>query len=713
MIMKHIRIEPIQTDVVALVFDQEGSSANVFSRAMLHELGQALDELEKRSALKGVVLTSAKESIFIAGLDLKELGRDRNEESLREIVQLGQQMFNRIAALHAVTVAAIHGAALGGGCEITLACDYRIASPDRVTSIGLPETSLGILPAWGGCTRLPRLIGLPAALDIILNGRKLAARPAQKRGLVNMLVPREHFQRFALDFIQQGKPKAKSHFLTNNRFSAALIHWKAARMVSTKTRGHYPAVPKALNTVVDGLSTSISDALLSEQKAVIELARTDAAANLLRIFFMQDRAKRLRLESLTTWHPASKTGLAIPSPTEQTYLVIGSGIMGAGIAQWLSSRGMHVLLKDVGPEPLLHGLAHARKTYQEAVKRYLFSPAEARHAMEKIVPVVGNVPFNRVGWVIEAVVETMDVKKQVFAELDTLLPENAILASNTSGLSITELGRATKRPDRVIGLHFFNPVHRMQLVEIVVSEDTSAEVIEASIRMIQKIGKLPVVVKDRPGFLVNRILMPYLSEAGALLANGASVSDIDGCMLDFGMPMGPLRLLDEVGIDVADHVARHLASSFGERMPVPEILTNMVRMGFRGRKSGAGFYLYEGKQVTPNRDVQTLIRNHGASTYSREQLLKRMVLLMVNEAVLCVQEHLVATADDVDFAMIMGTGFAPFRGGPMRYLESIGIDQTVRDLHALCQLESKFTPCALLNEMVHTHTHLTTHGGEA
>jgi len=711
--MNNIRIEPVQDDVVKLVFDQEGSSANVFNRAMLLELGQALDDLEKRESLKGVILVSAKDAIFIAGLDLKELGGDLNETSLLEMVRLGQQTFNRIAELKAVTVAAIHGAALGGGCEITLACDYRIASPDRATAIGLPETSLGILPAWGGSTRLPRLIGLPAALDIILNGRKLAGRPAQKRGLVDALAPREHFQRIALDLIRKGKPKPASHFLTNNPVSAGLIKRKAAHMVAAKTRGHYPAIPKALDVVVNGLKMSASDALQLEEKAVAELARTEAAANLLRIFFMQDRAKRLRMDKLTKWHSPAKSGKNVPSWTTRSCMVIGAGVMGAGIAQWLSARGANVLLKDVGPEPLLKGMAHAAKSYKEGVKRYLFTAAEARRAMERIVPVVGNVPFANVGWVIEAVVENMDVKKKVFAELDELLPEDAILASNTSGLSITELGRSTKRPDRVIGLHFFNPVHKMQLVEIVVGEDTSAEVIDSSIRMMQKIGKLPVIVKDSPGFLVNRILMPYLSEAGELYATGARAADIDGCMLDFGMPMGPLRLLDEVGIDVADHVARHLASCFGEQMPVPQLLNDMMKAGMLGRKTGAGFYRYDGRRERENEDAAKLVKAGAASGYSREQLQKRMVLLMVNEAAKCVQEHIVATADDVDFAMIMGTGFAPFRGGPLRLLDHRGAVPVVNDLLALASLETKFTPCTLLRDMVNSDALLTTQGGDA
>jgi 3-hydroxyacyl-CoA dehydrogenase/enoyl-CoA hydratase/3-hydroxybutyryl-CoA epimerase len=561
--------------------------------------------------------------------------------------------------------------------------------------------------------RLPRLIGLPAALDIILNGKKLAARPAQKRGLVDALAPREHLRRIALECIGKGKPRPRSYTRYHNPVSVAIIRRKAAMLVAKNTRGNYPAIPLALDVVTKGISESISKALRREEEAVVTLVRTDVSRNLLRIFFLQDHAKRLRLGDVSGWISPTKSGRSAPVATDRPVMVVGAGVMGAGIAQWLSARGVRVLLRDIGPDPLLKGLGHVAKTYQEAVKRYIFSPAEARHAMERVVPVQGNVPFSKVGWMIEAVVENMDVKKKVFAELDAVLPEDTIMASNTSGLSITELGRATGRPDRVIGLHLFNPVHRMQLVEVVAGEDTSSEVIEASVQMIQKIGKLPVLVKDRPGFLVNRILMPYLSEAGSLFATGARAEDIDGCMLDFGMPMGPLRLLDEVGIDVADHVARHLAASFGDRMPIPHILADMMKAGYLGRKSGAGFYRYRGARQVVNEGATKMINAFAASSYSRDILQKRMVLLMVNEAARCMEEHLVASADDVDFAMIMGTGFAPFRGGPLRLIDAWGAEHVVRNLLHFAKQESKFNPAQLLRDMVNSDAQMTTHGGDA
>ncbi len=692
--MKHLRLAPVRDDVLELVLDQEGSSANVLSRALLGELGEALDEIERRLPLKGLVIRSAKNSIFVAGLDLKELGEGMGEEQLRSLIRLGQQTFSRIAALPLVTVAAVHGAALGGGCELALACDYRIASPDSCTRIGLPETSLGILPAWGGCVRLPRLVGLPAALDIILNGRRLAARPAQKRGLVDLISPREHFVRMALGLIARGKPKRSRRTLANNPLSARLARARAGKLAASKTRGNYPAIPCALDVVVEGLRRSTEEAMRLEEDAVLALAPTEAARNLLRVFLLQDRAKRLKLSDLSPWLAPPSGDVPAPSWRERPNLVLGAGVMGAGIAQWLTSREASVLLRDMQPEFLAKGMAHAAAAYAEAVKRHIFTEAEARQAMERITPVTGEASLQRVGWVIEAVVENLEIKRKVFSDLDTGLPDDAVLASNTSGLSISELARATRRPGRVIGLHFFNPVARMPLVEIVAGPETSAEVLEAALRMVQQMGKFPVVVKDSPGFLVNRILMPYLAEAGALFAAGARAEDIDACMLDFGMPMGPLRLLDEVGIDVADHVARHLSESFGERMPLPPLLEAMTKEGLLGRKSGAGFYAY-GQEVEPvNPVAMRFVATGGkAADLGREALQQRMVLLMVNEALRCLEEGVAGSPDDVDFAMIMGTGFAPFRGGPMRLLDHWGPARVLAGLEALEDEGPQFQPC--------------------
>lgn len=694
----NIRLETVAPGVAKILFDQQGSAANVFSRSMLEELNRVLDEVEKMSDLKGVVLASAKDSIFIAGLDLKEIAGDHDVASLRSLIELGQATFNRIAELKVRTVAAIHGAALGGGCEITLACDVRIASPDRKTSIGLPETSLGILPAWGGCARLPRLIGLPAALDIILNGKKLNPWSARKKGLVDQLVPREHFDRIALGFLS-APPRRKSHWLVNNPLSAAVIRQVAGRTSQAKTRGHYPAIPRALDVVVRGLRGSIKAAEKLELQAVLELSGTAACRSLLGIFFLQDRAKRLKADRVALVDASLHSQPPPDIRKLNRCMVVGAGTMGAGIAQWLAARGYKVLLKDINPEAVCRGMAHAGQLYEEAARRRIFTAAEARRGMERILPVTTNVPLDGVGLVIEAVVEDIEIKKKVFGALDAALPPDAVLATNTSALPVGEIAAATGRPDRVIGLHFFNPVHRMQLVEIVVAGSTSVDTVSFAISVVQKMGKLPVVVKDRPGFLVNRILMPYLVEAGLLYAGGAGAGTIDRIMLEYGMPMGPLRLLDEVGNDVALHVAGFLNRSFGERMPVPPILGAMAQAKLLGKKSGEGFYSYRGGKTKPGEAAARLVSERSTASLSPRELQDRMVLPMLNEAARCLEEGIVGAPEDIDLAMIMGTGFAPFRGGPMRVIDTLGAGTVVGALEKMAERAGeRYRPCDLLRE---------------
>jgi 3-hydroxyacyl-CoA dehydrogenase/enoyl-CoA hydratase/3-hydroxybutyryl-CoA epimerase len=613
-------------------------------------------------------------------------------EEFRDIIELGQQTFNVISELKIPTIAAIHGACVGGGYEICLACDYRIASPEKATKIGLPETQLGILPAWGGSARLPRLIGLPKALDIILGGKTVAAKKALKLGMVDEVVPREYLiQEACKRILSRGRSlrKRKRHFVWNNPLTAKLVHKRASQTALSKTRGHYPAIPKALDVVVGGLSCSLDGALGLERDGIVELAGTEAAKNLIRVFFLQERAKKLSYAQTAT-APAKRVA------------VIGAGVMGAGIAQWSSARELLVTLKDIGVEPVAKGMAGITKTFEEGVKRHVFTKVEARAGVDRIYPVTTDVPLRNTDIIIEAAVEKMDLKKKIFQRLDELAGPETILATNTSALSISEIASATRHPERVVGIHFFNPVHRMQLVEVVVGKQTSPEVVQRSVKFVQQIGKLPVVVKDSPGFLVNRILMPYLIEAGYLFENGARVEDVDESMLEFGMPMGPLRLTDEVGIDVANHVAETIAHYFSPRLTAPAVLGKMMEAGLLGRKNKCGFYDYAGKnrEGRVNLNVGKFQTETSAAGLRRDELQFRMVSLMINEAARCLEEQLVAEPADVDFGMIMGTGFAPFRGGPLRFADHLGIPKLVSDMKELAvRGGERFGPCALLNSM--------------
>jgi 3-hydroxyacyl-CoA dehydrogenase / enoyl-CoA hydratase / 3-hydroxybutyryl-CoA epimerase len=679
--------------ICVLAFDRPDSAANVFDKATLVELNEHLDFIASNPQFKGLVITSAKKSIFVAGADLHGLST-ANETGLREMMELGQVTFNRIADLKIPTVVAIHGAAVGGGYEICLACDYRIASSDKSTKIGLPETQLGILPAWGGATRLPRLIGLPKALDIILGGKTVAAKLALKLGMVDEVVPKEYVLTEALKRVSRGRALKKRRVsamirASNNGLAATIIHRRLSPMLHKKTRGNYPAIPKALEVVTQGIRTSMMDSMLLERAAILELTKTEACKNLIRVFFLQERAKKLR------YAPSDKSG------SVKRIAVVGAGVMGAGIAQWSASRDIQVILRDIGVEPLAKGMASITKLFNEGAKRHVFTKTEARAGVDHVFPSPADVPLKNTEIVIEAAVEKMDLKKKVFARLSELAGPKTILATNTSALSISELAASTPNPERVVGIHFFNPVHRMQLVEVIVGKQTSPEVVQRSVEFVQQLGKLPVVVKDSPGFLVNRVLMPYLIEAGLLFENGARTEDIDETMLAFGMPMGPLRLTDEVGVDVGNHVGETIAKSYSPRLTNPAVLEKMMKTGMLGKKSGRGFYVYSGKSDgRVNTETESLRIGTSAAGLDRKELQTRMVMLMINEAARCLEENLVGEAGDVDFGMIMGTGFAPFTGGPLRFADHIGITKVVEDMNALAQRAGdRFAPCALLTTM--------------
>ena len=678
--------------ICVLKFNRPGSSANFFDYATLDELRQELDFIAGSPEVKGLILISAKPTIFIAGVDLRRMTEGTSQSEIKELLTFGQAQIHRLTQLSIPTVAAIHGAAMGGGYEIGLACDYRLATPDNVTKIGLPETNIGLLPAWGGATRLPRLIGLPRALDFILAGKTVPARHALKLGLVDELVPAERLIRAAVHAIHRGKSHRPSHWVVNNPLTVLLLAPVQRRRLLRKTRGHYPAVMKAFEVMTRGIMKSIPSSLALEREGILELARTDACHNLIRIFFMRERAKkRLAEETMPRLEPKPVARAA----------VVGAGVMGAGIAQWLSARGLPVILRDVNTEQVAKGMANIVKLYEDGVRHHALTRREARDGFDRIYPAPTEVPLRQVDLVIEAAVEKLELKKEIFRRLDETTTHKTVLATNTSALPISELAAGTRHPERVLGLHFFNPVHRMQLVEIIAARQTAPEALARAVRFVQRIGKLPVVVKDSPGFLVNRILMPYLVEAGTLFEHGASLEHLDEAMLDFGMPMGPMRLLDEVGLDVALHVARTLAASFGGRLQEPAILARMVEAGLLGRKSGSGFYLYgPAKEARPNPQAMSCVQSRTASDLTQDELQERMYFLMLNEAARCLEEKIVAAPEDIDFAMIMGTGFAPFRGGPLRYADSLGAEKIVGAMDILVDCgATQYAPCALLRRM--------------
>ncbi len=570
-----IRREIGDDHICLLTFDRPESGANIFDAATLDELDEHLDFVENDASLRGVIITSAKKSIFIAGADLKTLLQQAQTGDLRAFIAEGQRIFNRLAELEIPTVAAIHGASAGGGYEVTLACDYRVASDDPATRIGLPETTLGLIPAWGGCTRLPRLIGAEKAAEVILKGKLYSAREASKLGLVDELAPRDQLVDLARKKLRDGKSKPSTASKIDQEIPAP--------------RDHNPAPARALDVIKKGLSASTQQSLALELDAIVDLGKTESTQNLIRNFFLAEKYKK------------GSSKAAVPKVVHAA--VIGAGVMGSGIAQWLSSRGVTVILRDIAREQIDHGLANIEKTYADAVKRGLMTEEKAKEGRARIVASTAPMELRDVQIVIEAASEKIDIKREIFRELAMQAGQKTIIATNTSALPISQLADATVSPEHVIGLHFFNPVSRMKLVEVVVARQTSDDTRERTLAFARQIGKMPVLVRDSPGFLVNRVLFPYLLDAAELLESGLDAGKIDNALMQWGMPMGPLRLIDEIGVDIAVDIGNTLEKAYGRRDHVPTVLLWLRDREMLGRKTGAGFYKYEGKMQTPNESL--------------------------------------------------------------------------------------------------------------
>jgi len=688
----------IDDSICVLTFDRPESGANIFDAAALSDLDQQLDFIEGEDSLEGVVILSAKKSIFIAGADLKTLLHQAQTGEMRAFIAEGQRIFNRLAALKIPTCAAIHGACAGGGYEITLACDWRIASDDPATRIGLPETTLGLIPAWGGCTRLPRLIGAEKAAEVILKGKLYSAQEAKQLRLIDEIVSRDQLLDAAKKKLRDGKRPSPSPLPRGEADGGAA----GERKTSAPRASGNLAPARALEIIRKNLP--LDQSLAAELDTIAELGGTDATQNLIRNFFLAEKYKR---------------GSSKQMPEKITHAaVIGAGIMGSGIAQWLSSRRVSVILRDVGTEELTRGLASIEKIYADAVKRGIMTDEEAKEGRARIVASSAPIEMRDVQIVIEAASEKMEIKKEIFRELVQKAPHATMLATNTSALSLSDLAAETKTPERVVGLHFFNPVSRMKLVEVVVGTETSDATIARALGFVRQIAKLPVIVRDSPGFLVNRVLFPYLLEAAELFENGVSAHEMDHALLQWGMPMGPLRLIDEIGVDITVDIANTLEKAYGQRDRAPKILREMQSAKMLGRKSGRGFYRYEGKSQTSNAEIEKwrghLVAGVGdpgrrvaspspesgsaTPTTTKNDLANRLMSLMVNEAARCLEENVVASPEDADYGMILGTGFPAWRGGPLRFAENFSIKKLVEEMERLARTNEKYTPCELLRK---------------
>ncbi len=692
-----------------LTFDLPGEKVNKLSREVLTELADVLVRLTREARIRGLLVRSGKPDVFIAGADVKEFTRVRPEE-VRPGVERVQSLFEQLANLPYPTVAAIHGACLGGGTELALACDYRVMSDAKKSQIGLPEVRLGIFPAWGGCTRLPRVVGLAAALDLILTGKSLDARRAKKIGLVDEAVPAAIFddwsRRFARSKLGGGKPSSRrgardfgARALEATPIGRRVVFSKARESVIKQTGGQYPAPLEALEVVEEGWGKPVAVGLASEARHIGLVFGGEVQKNLLAIFFLTEEVKR-------------ETGVADPSvkPRSVTSVgVLGAGTMGGGIAQLAADKDIPARMKDIEPKALAHGYAAAAAVWREALKKRRLQPREMARKMDRLSGTLDYSGFGRCEVTIEAVVEKLAVKRAVLQDWEAAVPDTAIFASNTSTLPITEIAVGANHAGRVVGMHFFNPVHRMPLVEVIRGERTSDETVATIFALAKTLGKTPVVVKDAPGFLVNRILAPYLSEAVRLVLDGCRIEDVDAAMTRFGMPVGPLALLDDVGLDVAAKAGEVLQAAFPDRLRMggEEALAAAGRLG---RKNGKGFYEYDrpgGSRGKPAPEAYAALRvqPRDRSPLPAEVIESRLVLPMINEAAYCLEDGIVEDPGKLDLAMIFGTGFPPFRGGLLRYADALGADRVFTRLDDLSErLGPRFVPAGTIQAHANART---------
>lgn len=673
-----------------LTFDLEGEKVNKFNRKVTADFEKVLIELEdlgRANKIEALAIRSGKPGQFVAGADLDMVLSVTNVQEAEVLSRTGQKLLDRFEDLPFPTVAWVAGPALGGGCELTLACRATVMSSDLVAKIGLPEVMLGLLPGMGGCVRLPQKVGIATALDLILSGKQLNGERAYKAGLVEALIPKENFEISAVRWMRSNIEALKNHqrlgkapklggmggvigsALEGTPMGRAFIFQQARKGVLAKTRGHYPAPLEAISVICDAYGRNRTKAMEREARGFGKLAAGETSKHLIRLFFMTEKIKK---------SSGLERPLAQALPVVSHGSVLGAGIMGGGIAQLMADKGLTVRMKDLNEKALNLGVQAASQLFQKQVKRRRLTRRQAQQKLGLITPTLTYEGLNQTQIVIEAVVENLDLKKKVFSELEGFVSDDCVIVSNTSSLSITEMQKALKKPERFAGMHFFNPVHKMPLIEVIRGEKSSDETVSMVYELSKKLGKMPVVVKDAPGFLVNRLLLPYLSEATYLLSEGAPVEELDRVLLEFGMPMGPLELIDEVGIDVGEKVAHILFDAFGERVKPSEMNAKALKAGLLGKKNGKGFYRYEGKNKRFDSSLYQLLGiSPQPGKIKSQEILERCVFSMINEASRCLTEGVVLSAHDVDLAMIMGTGFPPFRGGLLRYADTLGLSKII------------------------------------
>jgi 3-hydroxyacyl-CoA dehydrogenase/enoyl-CoA hydratase/3-hydroxybutyryl-CoA epimerase len=711
----------VRDGVAVLTLDLPGEPVNTLSPATGALFDSALSRALEDVSVRAVVFISGKQDNFVAGADVRWLGSLQTKEDGERASREGQAGFTRLAAYPKPVVAAIHGACLGGGLEWALACRYRLCTDSPKTQLGLPEVQLGLLPGAGGTQRLPRLMGIAEALDVILTGRSIRPAKARKLGLVDEVVPVPILLEVALtraraladgslkvDRTRRGD-SAPAHGLAgalsalgrkvtwtelaleDNALGRAFLFDSARKQLLKKTRGHYPAPEKALEVVRLGAEKGMEAGLKAEAAAFGELLVTDVSRRLREIFFATTELKKDR--------GVADTGVK-PRPVHKL-AVLGGGLMGGGIAYVSAvTAAIPVRIKERDDAAAGRALAHVRKELQGQVDKRRLTPRQLESRMAGVTAGTDFAGFARADVVVEAVFEDLALKQKLRDEVEAATPEESIFASNTSSIPITRLAEGARRPTQVIGMHYFSPVEKMPLLEVITHTGTAPWVTATCVALGKQQGKTVIVVKDGPGFYTSRVLAPYLNEAAHLLLDGAEVRAVDEALVDFGFPVGPYQLLDEVGIDVGEKVAHVLQAAFGERMAAPEAMAALVKDGRLGRKAKKGFYTYDGKKKTVDETVYAVLPGTTKRRpVTKEEVVERCVYPLVNEAIRCLEEGILRSPRDGDIGAVFGLGFPPFRGGPFRFVDAFGAAALAGRLESLAsKLGSRFEPTALLRD---------------
>ncbi|MCP3963867.1 MAG: fatty acid oxidation complex subunit alpha FadJ [bacterium] len=694
----------IEDDVAWIHLDDPEKRVNTLSTRYFEWFEQQINRLADEP-VRGLILISDKPGYFIVGADIEELQAFADPAEVEAMVMRGHTLVGRFAELPFPVAAAIDGACLGGGLELSLACDLRVATDAAHTKLGLPEVQLGLFPGLGGTQRLPRLIGVPDALDMILTGRQVSAKKARRLGLVDDICHPLALKEAALRLIDLGKPgtagykgpsrssikgglaKKAAHLLARTPGAKRLVYEKARETVLKKSGGHYPAPLAAIDVVRRGMRLPLDEALKVEAAGFAELVVTDVAKGLISIFFtkneVEGRAAKLAKGAL----PVERIG------------VLGAGFMGSGVAQVLAHKGYEVLLKDRDHESLGRGLAHCSGLFDKLVKRRKYRPVEKKLAMSRILPRVDYQGFGRVPILIEAVFEDVGIKHKVIQEVEEVASKDLIFASNTSTIPIGRLAEASKRPENMIGMHFFSPVHKMPLIEIIKTKDTSDEALATTVEVGRRMGKTIIVVNDGPGFFTSRVLGPFINEAMWCLSQGASIEQIDRALTGWGWPVGPMALLDEVGLDIAQHAGEVISEYAGERADTSPVFQRMIENQRLGRKGKRGFYDYRKKPKKVDTSVYDLIGWQEARIDDLE-IIERCWMQMLNETARCIEDGIIENPNDIDIGVIFGFGFPPFRGGILREADTQGVDYVVARLADYAETYGdRLAPAQLLRDM--------------